>query len=230
MKDDYKNNKQAKFVFISEAQNVMWLNHPTVPKVVDFIDNSDCFAVVMDYIEGSTLKDIVEKYGALSIDSIIDLSIQLCDFLEYLHSFNPPYIYRDMKPANIIVKPDMRIAVVDFGIMRTYKPGKTADTVNLGTVGFASPEQYGNAQTDKRSDIYSLGMTMYNICFGIQPKGKDYQITNEARTPLEKGLLTIIKKCTELNPNDRYNTCIELKNDLNYLKKKGSFKEKNQNF
>ncbi len=220
LKDDYKNDGQAKSAFINEAQTLMRLNHPAVPKVADIIDNSECVAVVMDYADGTTLKDIIEKYGAQSAETVIDLSLKLCDFLEYLHSFNPPYIYRDMKPANIILKPDMEIAVVDFGIMRTYKPGKAADTVCLGTSGFAPPEQYGTAQTDQRSDIYSLGMTMYNICFGVSPKGKNYQITDEARTSLDAEFLAVIKKCTELNPSDRYGSCAELRNELNFLKEK----------
>ena len=94
------------------------------------------------------------------------------------------------------------------------------DTVCLGTSGFAPPEQYGTAQTDPRSDIYSLGMTMYCICFGVKPQGKDYQIADEAKTPLESELLKVVKKCTELNPNDRYSSCAELRNDLNSLKEK----------
>lgn len=220
LKDDYKSDEKAKSVLIEEAQTLMKLNHPSIPKVEDIIDDSDCVAVVMDYVEGATLRKIIENYGAQSAEVVIDLSLQLCDFLEYLHSFNPPYIYRDMKPANIIVKPDMKIAVVDFGIMRTYKPGKAVDTVCLGTSGFAPPEQYGTAQTDPRSDIYSLGMTMYCICFGVKPQGKDYQIADEAKTPLESELLKVVKKCTELNPNDRYSSCAELRNDLNSLKEK----------
>lgn len=220
LKDDYKSDEQAKSVLIQEAQTLMKLNHPTIPKVVDIIGNSDFVAVVMEYVGNVTLKDIIENYGAQSAETVIDLSLQLCDFLEYLHSFNPPYIYRDMKPANIILKPDMEVAVVDFGIMRTYKPGKAADTVCLGTSGFAPPEQYGTAQTDPRSDIYSLGMTMYCICFGVKPQGKNYQIADEARSPLESELLTVVKKCTELNPDDRYSSCAELRNDLNSLKEK----------
>ena len=220
LKDDYKSDEQARLALIQEAQTLMKLNHPAVPKVADIINNSECAAVVMDYTEGETLKDIIENHGAQSAELVIDISLQLCGFLEYLHSFNPPYIYRDMKPANIILKPDMEIAVVDFGIMRTYKPGKAADTVCLGTSGFASPEQYGTAQTDPRSDIYSLGMTMYNICFGVKPMGKNYQIADEARNSLDAGLLAVIKKCTELNPNDRYGSCAELRNELNFLKEK----------
>lgn len=220
LKDDYKNDRQAKWAFINEAQTLMRLNHPAVPKVADIINNSECAAVVMDYAEGKTLEEVIEKHGAQSAELVIDISLQLCGFLEYLHSFNPPYIYRDMKPANIILKPDMEIAVVDFGIMRTYKSGKAADTVCLGTSGFAPPEQYGTAQTDPRSDIYSLGMTMYCICFGVNPQGKNYQITDDAITSLDAEFLAIIKKCTELNPNDRYSSCAELRNDLNSLKEK----------
>ncbi len=205
---------------IQEAQMMKSFNHPYIPKVADIINTSGYLAVVMDYVEGETLENIVKEYGPQSAEMVIELAKQLCDVLGYLHSQNPPVIYRDVKPANIILKPDMKIAVVDFGIMRTYKPGKTADTVCLGTSGFAPPEQYGTAQTDPRSDIYSLGMTMYCICFGVKPQGKNYQIADEARSPLESELLTVVKKCTELNPDDRYSSCAELRNDLNSLKEK----------
>lgn len=205
---------------IQEAQMMKSFNHPYIPKVADIINTSGYLAVVMDYVEGETLENIVKEYGPQSAEMVIELAKQLCDVLGYLHSQNPPVIYRDVKPANVILKPDMEIAVVDFGIMRTYKPGKTADTVCLGTSGFAPPEQYGTAQTDPRSDIYSLGMTMYCICFGVKPQGKNYQIADEVRNPLESELLAVIKKCTELNPNDRYSSCAELRNDLNSLKEK----------
>lgn len=222
LRDDLPNFELSKNSLLKEVEILKRLNHPAIPKIIDVIESNDFFAIVLDYIEGETLDSIVNNYGKQSVMQIIDWSLQLCDVLGYLHSLNPPHIYRDMKPANIILKPDGKISIIDFGIMRTYKPNQKADTVSLGTVGFAAPEQFGSAQTDCRSDIYALGMTMYNLCSGIRPKGNcKIDFINE-KDALSNGLISIIKKCTELNPKDRYQSCNELKADLLRLKKKNT--------
>lgn len=221
LSDDYKFNEQVKKSLIKEAHMLMKLNHPAIPHVVDTIVFNDNIGIVMDYIEGKSLNYLVENFGRQPVELVVDLSIQLCDFLEYLHSQNPPYIYNNMNPKNIILKPDMKISVVGFGIMRLYTTSsQTIGNVCLGNPDFASPEQYGTTHTDQRSDIYSLGMTMYNLCFGIIPKGKSYIIENDVSDPAERGLTDIIRKCTELNPKNRYPSCKELRKDLNYLKER----------
>ena len=222
----YKNNEQVRQALINEANILRQLEFPAIPNVLEIVEKNDNAFIVTDYIEGETLDTIVEEWGAQSVEKVIDWAIQLCDILEYLHSQEPPIIYRDVKPANFMLQPNGNIKVLDFGIARTYKSSKAADTNCLGTSGYAPPEQYGSAQTDRRSDIYSLGMTMYNICFGIAPKGLDFKVADQAQTAVEKDLLTVIKKCTQLNPNDRYRSCMELKNELDYLKKKGHLKKK----
>lgn len=131
-----------------------------------------------------------------------------------------------MKPANIILKPSGSISLVDFGIMRTYKPNQIKDTTALGTVGFAPPEQFGSAQTDCRSDIYALGMTMYNLYVGKKPNRDGSAEFSNEKDSLSKGLVSIIKKCTELNPKDRYQSCYELKAELQYLKDNRTLKKK----
>lgn len=226
LRDDLPNFELSKNSLLKEVEILKRLNHPAIPKIIDVIESNDFFAIVLDYIEGETLDSIVNNYGKQSVMQIIDWSLQLCDVLGYLHSLNPPHIYRDMKPANIILKPDGKISIIDFGIMRTYKPNQKADTVSLGTVGFAAPEQFGSAQTDCRSDIYALGMTMYNLCSGIRPKGNcKIDFINE-KDALSNGLISIIKKCTELNPKDRYQSCNELKADLLRLKKNKHLKKR----
>ena len=96
-------------------------------------------------------------------------AMQLCDALSYLHSQNPPIIYRDMKPANVMLKPEGNIKIIDFGIAREYKEQNLADTTVLGTKGYAPPEQY-SGQTDPRSDIFALGMTMHHLLTGMDPR------------------------------------------------------------
>lgn len=220
------NSELASDMVIKEAEALKRLDHPAIPRIVDVIVKDDYVAIVQDYIEGSTLETIITEYGKQDVANIIDWSIQLCDVLGYLHSLNPPHIYRDMKPANIILKPSGSISLVDFGIMRTYKPNQTKDTTALGTVGFAPPEQFGSAQTDCRSDIYALGMTMYNLFVGKKPNRDGSAELDNEKDSLSKGLVSIIKKSTELNPSDRYQSCYELKAELQYLKDNRKLKKK----
>lgn len=174
-------------------------------------------------------KTLVSTYGAQPVNLVVGWAKQLCDALRYLHSKN--YVYRDMKPANVILKPDGTVKIVDFGIMRTYKPNRACDTACLGTKGYAAPEQFGGSQTDARTDIFGLGMTMFRIVTGIDPVKPPYEIKPicEINPLLPKGLEYIISKCTKPNPNDRYQSCDELMADLNnYMnlpRRKGFFEK-----
>jgi Protein kinase domain len=126
---------------------------------------------VMDYIEGETLEDMLQKVrgGALPVKKALDIAIALCDVLGYLHEQRPPIIFRDVKPANIMITPQDRVYLIDFGIARLYRPGQAKDTGALGSPGYASPEQYGKAQTTPRSDIYGLGATLQTLITGREP-------------------------------------------------------------
>ena len=123
---------------LAEANIMKRLNHPAFPKIVDLVENNDGIFLIMEYIEGNTLKEIVAEYGIQSAEQVVDWSKQICDALRYLHSCKPPYIYRDMKPGNVIVRPNGAIAIVDFGIARTYKVGQSEGTCALGTRGYAA--------------------------------------------------------------------------------------------
>lgn len=138
---------------------------------------------------------------------------QLCDVLGYLHSQNPPIIYRDMKPANIMLKPDGNITLIDFGTAREFKEKNLADTTCLGTMGYAAPEQFGGmGQTDGRTDIYCLGATLYHLVTGKNPCEPPYEIRpiREINPSLSGGLERIILKCTQPNPANRYQNAAEL--------------------
>ena len=143
---------------LAEANLMKRLDHPSLPRIVDIIDNGITIYVVMDYIEGESLDKILGEFGAQPEELVIGWAKQLCDALSYLHSQKPPIIYRDMKPANVMLKPEGNIKIIDFGIAREYKEQNLSDTTVLGTKGYAPPEQY-NGQTDARSDIYALGMS-----------------------------------------------------------------------
>ena len=202
---------------LTEPYMMQKLNHPAIPRVVDIIEDEESIYIVRDYIEGETLETIVRMYGAQPADKVIEWGKQMCSALGYLHSQNPPLIYRDMKPANVILKPDGAIKFIDFGIMRAYKPNQSSDTCCLGTKGYAAPEQFGGSQTDARTDIFGLGMTMFRLVTGVDPIEPPYEIKPicSLNPKLPKGLEYIISKCTQPNPAERYQSCDELMSDLN---------------
>ena len=196
---------------IKETNLLKKLDHPMLPRIVDIINHNDSLYIVMDYIEGETLNVLLEKNGAQPEGEVIEWAKKLCDALLYLHSQNPPIIYRDMKPANIILKPDGNIKLIDFGIAREYKSGDISDTTALGTIGYAAPEQFGG-QTDQRTDIYNLGATLYHLLTGISPCEPPYVLypIRSVKPDLSLGIEGIILKCTQPDPRNRYRSCAEL--------------------
>ena len=212
-KDGTQNFEVVKQNLIAETDMLKRFNHPNLPSIIDVIDTEDSFLIVMDYIEGNSLSKALETSGAQSQEDVIEWSKQLCDVLGYLHSRKPPIIYRDMKPANVMLKPDGNISLIDFGTAREFKSTSVEDTTCLGTQGYAAPEQYGgHGQTDARTDIYCLGATMYHLVTGHNPSMPPYEMypIRQWNPMLSSGLEEIITKCTQRNPNDRYQSCAEL--------------------
>lgn len=208
-----KNNQVVVQSALAEANMMKRLDHPCLPRIVDIIDKDDVIYVVMDYIEGEPLSKVLEKEGAQDQETVIEWAEDLCDVLDYLHTQEPPIIYRDMKPANIMLQPNGNIKLIDFGIAREYKEQNLEDTVSLGTRGYAAPEQFGGkGQTDQRTDIYCLGVTLYHLVTGKNPCEPPYEIypIRYWNPKLSAGLESIILRCTQLNPEDRYHSCAEL--------------------
>ena len=231
-KDDVSKQVALK-ALLDEANLMKKLDHPTLPRIVDIIDEHQTVYVIMDYIEGESLNKVLDAYGAQPQEAVIEWAKQLSEVLDYLHTQNPPVIYRDMKPANIMLKPDGTVRLIDFGIAREYKEGKAGDTEAIGTRGYAAPEQFGGkGQTDARTDIYSLGVTLYHLLTGKNPAEPPYEIypIRHWNPAFSSGLEWLIQKCTQLNPNDRYQSCAEVtyvlenldKFDIEYKKKKKS--------
>lgn len=172
-----RNNEVVIQSAIAEANMIKRLDHPAIVRIVDIIDDGDVIYIIEDYIEGETLASILESNGAQPQELVIKWAMQLCEALEYLHTRKPPIIYRDMKPANVMVKPDGNIKIIDFGIAREYKESGLADTVCLGTRGYAAPEQFGGkGQTDARTDVYCLGATLYHMVTGQNPGEPPYEM------------------------------------------------------
>lgn len=201
---------------LAEANMMKKLDHPALPRIVDIIDNGVTIYVVMDYIEGESLDKILAEYGAQPEELVVGWAKQLCDALSYLHSQKPSIIYRDMKPANVMLKPEGNIKIIDFGIAREYKEQNLADTTVLGTKGYAPPEQY-SGQTDPRSDIFALGMTMHHLLTGVDPRnGEPYASVREWNPELSEGIEIIIDCCVEPVAERRYQSCADLLYDLEH--------------
>lgn len=212
-KDGVSNYEVVKQNLIAETDILKRLSHPNLPSIIDVIDCEDTFLIVMDYIEGKPLSDALKREGAQPQEKVIEWAKQICDVLGYLHSRKPPIIYRDMKPSNVMLKPDGKIMIIDFGTAREYKTASIADTTCLGTQGYAAPEQFGGqGQTDARTDIYCLGATLYHLVTGHNPCLPPYEMypIRQWNPNLSSGLEQIIIKCTQKNPNDRYQSCAEL--------------------
>lgn len=206
---------------LMEVELLKKLKHPNLPSIIDVIDEKENIMIVMDYIEGNTLEKVLSEQGAQKQETVIEWAIQLCDVLDYLHTRNPAVIYRDMKPSNVMLKSDGSVILIDFGIAREYKERNVADTICLGTQGYAAPEQFGNmGQTDARTDIYCLGATMYHLVTGHNPSEPPYEMypITYWNPELSTGLEQIILKCTCKNPNDRYQSARELKYALQHYR------------
>lgn len=219
-KDGVKDFELIKQGLIVETDMLKKLSHPSLPSIVDVIEDDDTFLIVMDYIQGNPLSKTLEEYGAQSQENVVEWAKQLCDVLGYLHSRKPPIIYRDMKPANVMLKPDGSITLIDFGTAREYKSKNIADTTCLGTIGYAAPEQFGGmGQTDARTDIYCLGATLYHLVTGMNPCEPPYEIRpiRQINPALSSSLEKIIIKCTQRDPNARYQSCAELMYDLEHF-------------
>lgn len=232
-KDGIKDFEIVRQGLIVETDMLKRLNHPNLPSIIDVIEDKDTLLIVMDYIEGNTLSTALEEFGAQPQEYVIEWAKQLCDVLGYLHTRTPAIIYRDMKPSNIMLKPDGNLMLIDFGTAREFKEKNLADTTCLGTIGYAAPEQFGGqGQTDARTDIYCLGATLYHLVTGQNPCEPPYEIRpiREINPSLSGGLEKIINKCTQRNPEDRFQSCAELMYELEHYEEiDDKYKRKQKN-
>ncbi len=213
---DFESVRQG---LIVETEMLKNLKHPNLPSIIDVIDQGEIFLIVMDYIEGVSLSKALSTYGVQPQEVVVDWARQLCDVLGYLHNRPKPIIYRDLKPQNVMLKPDGTLTLIDFGTAREFKESNIEDTTCLGTIGYAAPEQYGGqGQTDARTDIYCLGATLYHLITGLNPSEPPYEMRpiRQANPALSGGLERIIAKCIQKDPALRYQSCAELMYDLEH--------------
>ncbi|WP_426451464.1 protein kinase domain-containing protein [Paenibacillus sp. S-38] len=188
---------------LAEAETMSKLSHPNLPDIVDVLgpDTRGYLYLVMDYIEGETLQQRFERQGRRAgEEEVTGWALQLCTLLDYLHSLQPaPLIHRDLKPSNLMLDGSGRLRLIDFGTARSFKPEQSADTVCLGTVGFAAPEQLEGRQSDARTDLYGLGALMYYLLSG----GRYYRPGTAAEAALPAGLAPLVLRMLRARPAER---------------------------
>lgn len=198
---------EATNAFKHEAVLLANLVHPNLPRIYEQFTDEGRWYLVMDFIEGETLEEYLLKIvgGRLSVDKVLSIAIQVCTVLEYLHSRQPPIVFRDLKPANIMLTPAGHIYLIDFGIARHFKPGQMRDTSALGSTGYAAPEQYGKFQTTPRADIYSLGVTLHELLTGMNPADTPFQFAplHLPQHPAHQELEMLIGRMLEVDMNRR---------------------------
>jgi serine/threonine protein kinase/lipoprotein NlpI len=179
--------QEAEAAFERESHLLADLLHPNLPRIYDHFTEEERSYLVMDFIEGQTIEEYLEKRGTdpLPLEQVLNWGEQLCDVLSYLHNHQPPIIFRDLKPSNVMMSENGHIYLIDFGIARVFKPGQSHDTVALGSPGYAAPEQYGKTQSTPRSDIYSLGALLHFLLTGVDPSDQPF----------------FFRPATQLNPN-----------------------------
>ncbi|MDB5053102.1 MAG: putative serine/threonine-protein kinase [Bacilli bacterium] len=206
--------------FVDEAAILVQLDHPFLPKIVDFFppDANGYSYLVIDYIKGQSLQKLFSVNRAIPLEQIVKYAYQLCQVFDYLHHFKPKaIIYRDLKPSNVMIDEQNNIRLIDFGIARSYSSERHSDTMQLGTVGFAAPEQYEHQQTDPRTDLYTLGALMYYLLSGghyYSPQLEKWQPFSEQ---VPEKLNNLIDKLLQNDPINRYQTAVEVQKQLEHL-------------
>ena len=194
------------------------LNHRSLARIVDMIEENNTYYLVMDLIEGDSLETILKYVKKFSEYDAVNYALELCDILAYIHAKG--IIFRDLKPSNIMRTKEGHLMLIDFGIARIYKEDHQCDTTAIGTKGYAAPEQYANriyqkrVQSDARSDIYALGATLYHFLTGEKPLLIGDLCLREHDMTLSEGLHEIIYKCTRIYQKDRYQSIEEVKYHL----------------
>lgn len=202
-----------------EAELLSRLNHHMLPEIREYFHYEYYTVIIMEFIRGCNMEEYVKKNGPVSRKKAILFLRQLSDVLTYLHSQEPPVIYRDLKPSNIMVENRDSLKLIDFGTARSFKSESDNDTIALGTPGYAAPEQLsGIAQSDVRTDIYSLGATMYYMLTGIDIGRPPFETKpiHLIRSDIDRYLEDITMRCLQKNPECRYQSVSELVCELDY--------------
>ncbi|MGV8124552.1 MAG: serine/threonine protein kinase [Candidatus Xenobiia bacterium LiM19] len=201
---------------MQEMEILERLNHPGIVKVYDFFEYDGFYYLVQEFIDGQTLERLISPIQNVFLQErvILEWTSQILDIIEYLHRQSPRIIYRDLKPSNIIRDKNGRIHLVDFGIARLYREGKSKDTESMGSALTASPEHYGRAQTDVRSDIFTIGATLHYLATNGRDRSEipfEYEAVRSINPKISPDLEYVIHKALDLNPEKRFQSIAELR-------------------
>ncbi len=212
-----EDKKQESLVqFQTEARILARLTHPNLPKVSDYFSLGDRHYIIMEHVPGKTLEQFLEARQGKPVEERLVLSwaLQICRAMHFLNVQKPlPIVFRDLKPSNIMISPDGKVKLIDFGIARFFKTEKKADTFVYGTPGYAAPEQYGSGQTDVRSDIFSFGATLHHCLTGRNPSENplDFPDPRRLNRKVSKGAAVIVMKALAEDRDKRFQSALEMK-------------------
>ncbi len=201
--------------FGSQYRSVASIGNPALPRICEVYELSDRTVVIMEYLQGPTLRELVEVQGPLSLAQAAAILKETCAGVAALHHVNPPVIHRDLNPSNIICSPE-GAKPIDFGIARQWKAEASRDTRTWGTAGYAAPEQLGFGQSDVRTDIYALGMILYFLLAGCDP-APDIRDTLSGDHRIPPSARKTIARCISMEPANRYRSTHELVTALDQL-------------
>lgn len=214
--DEIEENRN---LFEQEAKLLASLSHPNIPVLADYFTFDGRPVMVMEFIEGETLEDrMLQTNAPFPEQQALGFGIQLCRVLHYLHTQQPPIIYRDLKPPNIMVtRANGVMKLIDFGVARTHKKGKSKDTIAMGSAGYAPPEQYGRGQTDARSDVYALGATLLHLLTNLPPvplQTPAVGYIGRFNPSVSSNTEQVIIKAMDLEREKRFGSCAEMERAL----------------
>ncbi len=220
---------QAVAQFQREAHLLASLQHPNLPVIYEYFGEEDRWYLVMSFIAGGTLQSYLDATpgNKLPVQEVVRIGIDLCTVLDYLHNCQPQIIFRDLKPLNVMITPKGHIYLIDFGIARHFKQEQTQDTMYYYSVGYAPPEQYGQAQTSPCSDIYSLGATLYQMLTGHNPASRPFNFPSlQLLNPtIPAPLAKLITQMLELDEQQRPAHVALVKEELEKVLKSGQSEE-----
>ena len=223
IKENLDTSPEAQRQFLREATTLANLSHPTLPRVTDhFILQGQGQYLVMDFVEGENLESLIARQGAVAPQQALAWIVQVADALDYLHGQTQPIIHRDIKPANIILIPNGRVMLVDFGLVKVYDPQlRTTSGARAVTPGYSPPEQYGHGNTDARTDIYALAATLYTLLTGQEPQESVQRIVQDTLAPaaplhpqIPPEIGQVIRQAMSLSPSQRYQSAEAFKQGL----------------
>ncbi len=203
---------EAEHDFAREADLLAALRHSAIPAIIDRFSERNKHLLVMEYITGQSLETMLLVHGPYDEDQVRAWALALCPVLSYLHAQEPPVVFRDLKPANVMIEPDGRVRLIDFGIARLFKAQQKKDTVALGTSGYASPEHY-TGQTDARSDIYSLGATLHHLLTGRDPSKHPpfaFPPVRQLAPGISPEFAAVIDRAVQADPDKRFASIDEM--------------------